>query len=225
MTLATAYLFNFFYPSVAVRIFAITRTLARYAERLVTHDATFRMLATLRVWFYGRLEPLAPACLMKYRSGDILNRIVADIDALDNFFVRVLSPTIVAGLTLVTVVAFLGLFDFRIAITALGFLLAAGVAVPLAAGRAGAGMGQRLIHHTTRLRIRIVEGVQGLSELMVYGAWDRQLEKRPVVAPPRLHLHAVGTCRRTGALHEHHHQEHRPSPDRPAPMCRPFHEG
>lgn len=177
LTLATAYIFIFFYPSVAVRIFAITRTLARYAERLVTHDATFRMLATLRVWFYGRLEPLAPACLMKYRSGDILNRIVADIDSLDNLFVRVLSPTIVGCCTIAAVVAFLALFDLWIAMTALIFLLAAGVAAPLGAGRAGAGMGRRLIHHTSRLRIRIVDGVQGLSELMVYGAWESQLER------------------------------------------------
>ncbi len=61
LSLSTAYLFNFFYPSIGVRLFAFTRTLARYAERIVTHDATFRMLATLRIWFYRKIEPLAPA--------------------------------------------------------------------------------------------------------------------------------------------------------------------
>jgi ATP-binding cassette subfamily C protein CydC len=93
---ATAYLFNFFLPSVGVRIFAILRTAARYAERIVTHDATFRILESLRVWFYGRIEPLAPSGLWRFRSGDILNRIVADIEALDNLYLRVLAPAVVA---------------------------------------------------------------------------------------------------------------------------------
>ena len=96
LTAATAVLFNFFYPSIGVRIFAISRTLARYSERIVAHDVTFRILQSLRCWFYIHLEPLAPARLMKFRSGDVLNRIVADIDALDNLYLRVLSPSIVA---------------------------------------------------------------------------------------------------------------------------------
>jgi ATP-binding cassette subfamily C protein CydC len=81
---ATAVLFNFFLPSIGVRLFAILRTAARYAERVCTHEATFRILESLRVWFYRRIEPLAPAGLWRFRSGDILNRIVSDIEALDN---------------------------------------------------------------------------------------------------------------------------------------------
>ena len=92
LSLGTAYLFNFFYPSIGVRLFAFTRTLSRYAERTVSHDATFRMLATLRVWFYRKIEPLAPARLMQYRSGDILNRIVADIETLTTFMSGCFPP-------------------------------------------------------------------------------------------------------------------------------------
>lgn len=176
LTLSTAHLFNFFFPSIGVRIFAISRTLSRYAERLVTHDATFRMLATLRVWFYRRIEPLAPACLMQYRSADILNRIVADIESLDNLYVRVLSPTIIAAFTIMTVVMFLGFFDIWIAAAALGFLLLAGIGVPLMAGKAGTPAGRGLTHHTSGMRILVVEGIQGLSELMVFGAWKRQID-------------------------------------------------
>jgi len=176
LTLSTAYLFNFYYPSGGVRLFAIGRTLFRYTERLTTHDATFRMLSTLRVWFYRKIEPLAPACLMKYRSADILSRIVADIESLDNLYVRVLSPSMIAIFTIIAVVLFLCIFDPWIAATAMLFLLAAGIAVPFAAGKSGAEAGRQLTRHTSGMRIRVVEGVRGLSELMVFGGWKGHLE-------------------------------------------------
>lgn len=174
LSLGTAYLFNFFYPSIGVRLFAFTRTFSRYAERIVTHDATFRMLATLRVWFYRKIEPLAPARLMQYRSTDILNRIVSDIETLDNLYVRVLSPSMTAAIAIAAVILFLAFFDIWIAGTALLFLLTCGIALPLATSRHGADMGRQLTLGTARMRIRAVEGIQGLSELMVFGAWNRQ---------------------------------------------------
>ncbi len=176
LSLGTAYLFNFFYPSIGVRMFAFTRTLSRYAERIVTHDATFRMLATLRIWFYRKIEPLAPARLMQYRSADILNRIVTDIETLDNLYVRVLSPSMTALLTIITVVLFLAVFDIWIAGTALLFLLISGIALPLAAAKTGADVGRRLARGTAVMRIRAVECIQGLSELMVFGAWNTQMD-------------------------------------------------
>jgi ATP-binding cassette subfamily C protein CydC len=175
LSLGTAYLFNFFYPSIGVRLFAFTRTLSRYAERTVSHDATFRMLATLRVWFYRKIEPLAPARLMQYRSGDILNRIVADIETLDNLYVRVLSPSVSAFFTIVAVVLFLAVFDVWIAGIALLFLLISGIILPLATARSGAHIGRQLTLSTTKMRIRVVEGIQGLSVLMVFGTWDKQI--------------------------------------------------
>jgi len=175
LSLGTAYLFNFFYPSIGVRLFAFTRTLSRYAERTVSHDATFRMLATLRVWFYRKIEPLAPARLMQYRSGDILNRIVADIETLDNLYVRVLSPSISAFFTIVAVVLFLAVFDVWMAGIALLFLLITAIFLPLAAARSGAHIGPQLTLSTMRMRMRVLEGIQGLSELMVFGTWHKQI--------------------------------------------------
>jgi len=176
LTLGTAYLFNFYYPSGGVRLFAISRTLSRYGERLVSHDATFRMLATLRVWFYSRIEPLTPARLMKYRSADILSRIVTDIESLDNLYVRVLSPTAIAIFSTAAVFLFLLFFNLWIGVTALLFMLAAGIVVPFAAGRSGTVTGRQLAREISDMRIIVVEAVQGLSELMVYGVWKQQLE-------------------------------------------------
>jgi len=177
LSAAGAQLFNFFHPSIGVRLFAIGRTLARYAERVVAHDATFRILQSLRSWFYIHLEPLAPARLMMFRSGDILNRIVADIDALDNLYLRVLSPSLIALITAFLTAGFLWMFDPLIALSTLAFLLIAGFGVPAAALRFGAVRGSRLADCLSDLRIRIVDGLQGLPELLVFGAASRHLER------------------------------------------------
>jgi len=85
---------------VGVRFFGISRAVFRYLERYVAHDAAFRALRPLRVWFYQTLEPLAPARLTGWRSGDLLDRIVADVEILERFPLRVLVPPCVALLVL-----------------------------------------------------------------------------------------------------------------------------
>ncbi|MEJ2166605.1 MAG: cysteine/glutathione ABC transporter ATP-binding protein/permease CydC [Desulfobacterales bacterium] len=176
LSATSAQLFNFFHPSIGIRLFAIGRTLARYAERVVTHDTTFRILQSLRSWFYIHLEPLTPSRLMMFRSGDMLNRIVADIDALDNLYVRVLSPSVIALLTTFLTTAFLWRVDPLIALAAGLFLLIAGFGIPAAALRLGAAGGHQLTHCLSDLRIRIVDAVQGLPELLVFGALPQHLE-------------------------------------------------
>ena len=176
LSATSAQLFNFFHPSIGIRLFAISRTLARYAERVVTHDTTFRILQSLRSWFYIHLEPLAPSRLMRFRSGDILNRIVSDIDALDNLYLRVLSPSVIALIMAFLATGFLWMFDRLIALSTLMFLLIAGFLVPAMALGLGAGGGDRLTHCLSDLRIRIVDGLQGLPELLVFGADSQYLE-------------------------------------------------
>ena len=73
---------------VAVRFFALARPLTRYLERLASHDLAFRVLARIRVRFYERIEPLAPAGLEAYRQGDLVNRMVGDVDALQSLYLR-----------------------------------------------------------------------------------------------------------------------------------------
>ncbi|MEZ4517946.1 MAG: ABC transporter transmembrane domain-containing protein [Chloroflexota bacterium] len=86
-----------------VRFFAISRAALRYTERYVSHLTTFRILTRLRVWFYEAIEPLAPARLQHHRTGDLQARIVNDIETLENFYVRVVVPPVVA--VLVTLLA------------------------------------------------------------------------------------------------------------------------
>ena len=103
-------------PAAALRALAILRSAGRYAERLVNHDSTFRILAGLRLWFYRRIGPLAPARLAEFRSGDLLARIRADIDRLDDYYVRGIVPAAVALLSGCLILLFLARFDARIAL-------------------------------------------------------------------------------------------------------------
>ena len=80
-----------------VRVLAIGRAAFRYLERYTTHRAMFRILSTVRVWFYRAVEPLAPARLIDRRSGDLLTRSVNDVDALEDFYIKVLVPPVVAA--------------------------------------------------------------------------------------------------------------------------------
>ena len=168
---------NYFAPAAVIRGASILRTVGRYGERLITHEATLRLLARLRVWFYGHLEPLAPAVLQRYHSGDLQSRIRADVDALDTLYVRVLVPVLVAAVGACLLVGFLVLYDWRIAVLSLAFLLLAGVAVPAVTHALGAAPGERIARTEAELRTACVDGLQGLGELQVYGAAADQAQR------------------------------------------------
>lgn len=168
---------NYFTPAAGIRAFAIIRTASRYGERLVTHEATFRLLATLRTWFYEHLEPLAPAVLQYYRSGDLLSRIRADIDALENFYLRILAPLLVAAISSVVILLFLLQFSVVLAVIELVLLMIAGVAIPLLVNRLAHQASTRTIETTSALRSSIVDSTQGMSELLIYGAAEQQTER------------------------------------------------
>jgi ATP-binding cassette subfamily C protein CydC len=159
---------------VGVRFFGIARGVFRYLERLVSHQVNLRLLARLRVWFYASLEPLAPARLAKYRGGDILSRIVGDIETLEHFYVRVLAPPLVAILVAVVVWFFMGGYDPRLAVTTLAFLAVAGVGVPILTRALSRGLGRRLVAVRSELNVALVDSVQGVAELLAFGADERQ---------------------------------------------------
>lgn len=174
---ATLDLYNFFLPAAGVRAFATVRVISRWLERIVTHEATFRLLAQLRTWFYSRLEPLAPAGLQGYRSGDILSRLVADIDTLNNFYLRVFTPFLVAGVATLLMSGFFSFFAWRLAIALFLFLSVTGLALPLLAERLGARCGAEIINLQSEYRVQIVDGMQGMGELLTYNAGPEILRR------------------------------------------------
>jgi len=160
-----------------VQIFGISRAVSRYLERLVSHNVTFKLLTDLRTWLYGHLEPLSPARLLEYRSGDLLTRIVKDVEELENIYLRAFSPVIVAvAISALTFVA-LYVFDPGIAFVALGFLALAGVGVPLLVGALARRMGRRELELRAELSTQIVDGIQGVHDLLALGQTSEQQRK------------------------------------------------
>jgi ATP-binding cassette, subfamily C, bacterial CydC len=162
---------------VAVRFFGLARPLARYLERLVSHDAALRALGRIRSSFYERIEPLAPGQLREYRSGELLGRMVADVDALQNLYVRGLGPPVVAlivgGVSVGVTTAVLPLAG---AILALG-LVAGGVVVPVVAGTVNRAAGRRQAAARSELTADLVELLQGAPELVAYGREEEALAR------------------------------------------------
>lgn len=162
---------------VGTRFFGISRGLFRYAERLVSHDVTFRLLSRLRVWFYEKLEPLAPARLMEYRAGDLLARVVGDVETLENFYVRVVSPPLTAVLIGIGVAFFLGSFGLPLALAFLGFFLSLGLLLPLLAQVISRRPAVDSIHLRSDLHVRLVDGIQGMADLLAYGRASQRFDE------------------------------------------------
>ncbi|MET8765382.1 thiol reductant ABC exporter subunit CydD [Streptomyces sp. NPDC004658] len=154
----------------ATRAFGIGRAVFRYAERLVSHDAVLRMLADTRVAVYRRLERLAPAGLRGARRGDLLTRLVADVDALQDYWLRWLLP---AGVALAVSAASVGFTAWLLpeagAVLAAG-LLAAGAGVPLLTATAARRTERRLAPARGVLATRVTDLLTGMAELTVAGA-------------------------------------------------------
>jgi len=162
---------------VAVRFLALSRPLARYCERLASHDLALRALGRVRSRFYERIEPLAPAGLEGYRRGDLLARMVGDVDSLQGLYLRGLGPPVVALLAAAACIGATAVFLPRAAaVLALG-LLAGGLAVPLVAGRLGRAAGRRQAEARGILAAELVEALRGAPELVVFGREQETLDR------------------------------------------------
>jgi ATP-binding cassette subfamily C protein CydCD len=161
-------------PIVGVRFFGIARGVFRYLERCVSHYVNFNLLARLRVWFYESIEPRAPARLMPYRSGDLLTRIVGDIETLQNFYVRVLAPPLVALAIAMVMGVFLAHFDVMLALTVLAFMFLVGVILPTLARQTSQLLNDQTIQLRSELNAHLVDALQGIADLLAYGREQAQ---------------------------------------------------
>ena len=165
--------FNFMLPAAQIRALAITRTLGRYGERVVTHEATFRVLAGIRSWFFQQLIPLVPGRLSAMRSGDLLSRMTADIDALDTLYLRLLAPAVVAAIGVTAVTVFLAFYAPVISLTTGLMLMIASVWVPWIFNRLGCAGAEEIVVLAANFRIRQLDMIQGLADLIANRAYGR----------------------------------------------------
>lgn len=162
---------------VGVRFFGLARAVLRYLERYVSHDVTFRVLSQIRVEFYQKLEPLAPARLLAFHSGDLLDRIVADVETQQNLYLRVFAPSLTAILVLLGYGLFLARFDGRLSLILTVCFLLGGLVIPWGVKILSQGVGRQLVVLKARLTAQVSDTFQGLTELAVFGQIQDQLAK------------------------------------------------
>lgn len=169
--------FNYMFASGGVRAFALSRTLLRYAERMITHEATFRVLARLRLFIFDTAAPLAPGRLSSLRSGDVLARVTQDVDALDNLYLRLMTPLVSAGLGVLVTGVILAVFAPAALPGVIGVFALSGLVLPLVAARSGQSAGETVAQASATARAEAGDLASGLAELNAYGAQKRVISR------------------------------------------------
>ncbi|HYH22673.1 MAG TPA: thiol reductant ABC exporter subunit CydC [Azospirillum sp.] len=165
--------FNYFLPAAVIRGCAMARTAGRYLERLVTHEATFRLIGGLRVRVFLALAPRLPFGLPGAHSGDLAARAGADLDSLQRVYLQVAVPVLTAAIVGAAAVGYAATRDQGVAILLAGGLVLGGVALPGALALAGRRPGRDAVAAASALRTWAVDRAQGLDELEAFGATAR----------------------------------------------------
>ncbi len=158
-----------------LRLLWPSRVALRYLERLTTHGAMFRALADLRVWFFRGIAASSAGGLGFRHAGDLLARLVQDVEALDGLYQRVIVPLAGAVLLLPVVLIVIGRTDPLLALIVALLFAASGFALPAVAARAAAGAGQRLAAGGSALRVASLDALHGVREVRAFGAEGRML--------------------------------------------------
>ncbi|EOG7787523.1 heme ABC transporter ATP-binding protein/permease CydC [Vibrio fluvialis] len=165
--------FNYMLPGAFVRGFAMGRTAGRWGERVVSHNATFKLLTDLRIFFFKKLAPMIPGRVSNLRDADLLNRLVADIDAMDHVYLRLISPVTVGVLGIAALTALLCWFDMALGLTLGSVLLVLLLVWPVMFYKLGKRNGAELTQHKAEMRVATLDWLQGYSELTIFGAESR----------------------------------------------------
>ncbi|RBW42791.1 cysteine/glutathione ABC transporter ATP-binding protein/permease CydC [Psychromonas sp. B3M02] len=173
LTLLATQSFNYFTPAGGVRFLSILRTASRYGERLSTHQATFKLLTQLRVWAWRKLLPLSASNMQGKRQGEILNRLVSDIDTLDHLYLRLLTPLFSAFFVLLAMFFFVAWFDLTIAIVLTASLLVLWLVLPVLFYLLGRKPGVQQLHNKRHYRVQLLSFIQGFSEISLFSATER----------------------------------------------------
>lgn len=168
---------NYYTPAALIRLLAIVRTLGRYLERLVTHDATLRQLARLRTWLFARLAPLAPARLGVLRSAELFSRLRADVDALEHAYLSIAVPLVTAVVTAASVLAAAFWYLPSFGACLCGLLLVGGLGLPWWTWRHGNAASAATVVHGDTLRDLATDGLRGRAELILYGAQSHHADR------------------------------------------------
>ncbi len=170
---AGLYTFNYMLPAAGVRAAAIVRTASRYAERLIDHNTTFKILAYLRTLAFRKILPLSANQLAQYQKADLLNRFIVDIDALDHLYLKLFSPIVTALIIIVMLFVGLSYINLPIALIISIILTITLLAIPVIFYHAGKQLGETLAKQQSEYRALLINYLQGQAELTLFNAQDR----------------------------------------------------
>ncbi|MFA0145187.1 heme ABC transporter ATP-binding protein/permease CydC [Vibrio lentus] len=165
--------FNYMLPGGGVRGLAMSRTAGRWGERVVSHNATFKLLTDLRIFFFKKLAPLIPGRISNLRDADLLNRLVADVDAMDHVYLRLVSPVTVGVFGIFFLTLFLMWFDSSLGLILGSILLIMLLVWPILFYKLGKRNGGELTQNKADLRVTTLDWIEGYSELTLFGAEER----------------------------------------------------
>jgi thiol reductant ABC exporter CydC subunit len=153
----------------AVRFFGITRAILRYLDRLWGHAASLEMLGRMQIWFYRTVEPLVPARLDNYHTGDLWQRMAGDIDAIKFYFLRVLQPPLTAVIVLTGVGVFLSFFHISLAFVLTVGFIAASLIIPLAFQHKKTKLAAEAAEMKAEISVELTDTLRGMEEIIAYG--------------------------------------------------------
>jgi ATP-binding cassette subfamily C protein CydC len=168
---------NYFTPAGTIRFLAIVRTASRYAERLVTHNATFLLLSEIRVNMFATLSKLNNVDLAMSRSADLVNRLQNDVDALDKFYLNILLPMLVALLSVPIIMVFMAAYNANVALICFTGILLIGIVLPALLSIKLNKNSHKETQLSAQLRAELSDTLTGLRELSIYQAGDDQISK------------------------------------------------
>ncbi|WP_209124118.1 thiol reductant ABC exporter subunit CydC [Alkalihalobacillus sp. BA299] len=170
-----------------VKIGSIMRALSRYGERYYSHQATFTMLSDLRVYFYEKLERLRPSLLQKHRSGDLLARIVGDVESLQNLFLRVMYPPIIMVLVFLSTILFVSFYSISIVVLLTIGLLLTGLVIPAWFAQKQKKISRRVREKRAHLSTEVTEWFQGFRELKIHQKLEEKEQQLVMASNAYIH--------------------------------------
>lgn len=174
---AGLFTFNYMLPAAGVRGAAITRTAARYMERLVDHNTTFKILAYLRILAFRKILPLSANQLDHYQRADLLNRFIVDIDTLDHLYLKLFSPIVTALFTIGMMFIVLSKINLPVALIIAIILTITLLVVPVIFYQVGKELGKNLAKQQSEYRLLLINYLQGQTELTLFNAQSRYRDK------------------------------------------------
>jgi len=157
---------------VAVRFFGISRAAFRYAERLFSHDLTFRILKNLRVHFYRKVEPLLPAKAIRFKSADLLTRFSDDVDQLQEFYLKTVSPTLIALFFITGTAIVLSMYSVTLSVTVFILMIVNAAFMPLLVRYKAGQSAHELSESSVRLGQYMSDHIRGSADLMFSGHYS-----------------------------------------------------